>query len=103
MSAGPACVNVNIEAVINMSPGTSTTAVVAKLYRGAAIAAGNLLATSTVTLAAGNNGTVMMAYSDAGSWLNQPAGGQYCLSLTQTGGAGNGSVNIGNVTVTETP
>lgn len=88
-----------IRGVVNLAAGAGTTAVVLKVRQGATVGGAQVGASYTVTLAAAANGSVPFAVEDASGWLGQAGGGQYCITLTQTGGTGNGSVNQGDLSV----
>lgn len=93
-----------LRGTVNLVAGTGTTAIVLKIYRGAAISGPNLLATLTLTLAAAANGSLPFSIEDTVAWLASPAnGGQYCISLTQTGGTANGTINLGDLQVEVLP
>jgi len=92
-----------IRATFNLLAGTGTTAIVARLRQGNGTG-GTPLATGTITLAAGNNGGGVISVEDSPVWLAAPAnGGQYCLTLAQTGGSANGSMNAGDLQVDSLP
>lgn len=93
-----------IRASVNLLAGTTTTAVVARIRQGNGVGGAIVGAAATVTLAAGNNGGVALSVEDTPNWLAAPAnGGQYCLTLAQTAGTANGSVNIGDFQVEAVP
>ena len=94
----PAVTKVIIRATVNVLAGTGTTAVVARIRQGNGVG-GNVLATATITLAAGNNGQINLSVEDTAALLAAAAGGQYSLTLAQTGGSANGSVNAGDLQV----
>lgn len=82
---------------INISPGTGTTSLVLKLRQGANTVTGTQV---------GNSITVASSVSAVGfNWLdtsalalNDPAGMQYTVTVTQTGATGNGTVSAATVT-----
>jgi hypothetical protein len=93
-----------IRAVFNLLAGTATTAIVARIRQGNGTGGNVVGAAATVTLAAGNNGGGSLAVEDTPAWLAAPAnGGQYSLTLAQTGGTGNGSINVGDLQVEAVP
>lgn len=93
-----------IRASFNVVAGTGTTAVVARIRQGATTGGTIIGGPVTVTLAATNNGGGAIAVEDTTAWLSAPAnGGQYCLTLAQTGGSANGSVNLGDLQVESFP
>lgn len=79
---------VKITGDINVTPGTSTTAIVVKVRRGSGVA-GTAVGTFTRTLAAAATGGLAFFVIDEAPI----AGGQYTVTLTQTAGAGAGTVN----------
>lgn len=83
---------------INVTPGTTTSAVVLKLYQGSGLT-GTLVKTLTHTLAATVKGQIAFTVPD----LAPIAGGQYTLSLTQTAGAAAGTVNDAVLVATAYP
>jgi hypothetical protein len=93
-----------IRATFNLTAGVATTAVVARIRQGNGVGGNIVGAAATVTLAAGNNGGGAIAVEDNTNWLAAPAnGGQYCLTLAQTSGTGNGAINIGDLQVEAVP
>jgi hypothetical protein len=96
-------VKVVIRATLNMLAGTGTTAIVLRIRQGSTVA-GTVLGTATVTLAAGANGGSPISVEDTPAWLSAPAnGGQYSLTVAQTGGSANGTVNVGDLQVEALP
>jgi hypothetical protein len=87
VSVGP----ILIEGTLNVTPGASTTAVVLKVRQGSGIAGTQVGPSITQTLAAAALGTVPFQVEDPAPAAN--AGGVYTVSLTQTAGAGAGTVN----------
>lgn len=93
-----------IRATFNLLAGTATTAVVARIRQGATTGGAIVGAAATVTLAAAANGGGALSVEDTPNWLAAPAnGGQYCLTLAQTSGTGNGSINVGDLQVEAVP
>lgn len=88
-----------IEGHVALTPGTTTTAVVLKCRRGASTSGGQVGSSLTQTLAAANSGVIAFRFIDTAP----VAGGQYCVSVTQTGGAGAGTVNDAIVMATAFP
>lgn len=86
---------VQIEWAIGITAGTSTTAVVVKVYRGAN-ASGTLVATLTFQCAAGAN-TVSGQALDSNALALVNTVDQYALTVTQTGASGNGTINTVNL------
>lgn len=87
-----------IEGQINLTPGATTTAVVLKLRQGSGVA-GTTVKTLTHTLAAAATGNIAFHIIDTAP----VAGGQYTLTVTQTGGSGAGTVNDAVLMVTGYP
>lgn len=73
---------------INVTPGTSTTAVVVKVRQGSGTS-GTTVKSMTHTLAAAATGNIAFRCVDE----SPAAGGQYTVTLTQTAGAGAGTVH----------
>lgn len=88
-----------IQGVVNLLAGAGTTAVVLKIRRGGTTGGAQVGGNFPITLAAAANGGIAFAVEDPVGWLSQAGGGQYCVTLTQTGGTGNGSVNQGNLNI----
>lgn len=81
-----------------ITTGTSTTAIVLKCYRGSVIGGTQVGATYTVTVPTAGN---KMAF--AYQVLDTPgevSGQQYTFSITQTGGAANGTVDQASCAIT---
>lgn len=89
-ASGGAVPNI-IEGMLNVTPGTSTTAVVVKVRQGSTTAGTQVGTSMTHTLAAAANGSIPFAVEDAAPVAN--AGNVYCVTLTQTAGAAAGTVN----------
>lgn len=104
-NVNPATVQkVIIRATFNLLAGTATTAVVARIRQGNGTGGAIVGAAITITLAAGANGGGAISVEDTVAWLAAPAnGGQYCLTLAQTSGTGNGSINAGDLQVEAVP
>ena len=87
-----------IEGTINVTPGTSTTAVVVKCRQGSLIGGTQVGPSLTQTLAATANGNIPFQFEDAAPVAN--AGNQYNITVTQTAGAAAGTVNYAYCKVT---
>lgn len=84
-----------IHGVLNLTAGAGTTAVVIKLRRGANTTTGTQVGTSlTYTLAAAASADIAYDFEDTGQ---QFLAGQYTVTLTQTGGTANGTLNAGTM------
>jgi hypothetical protein len=93
-----------IRATLNMLAGAGTTSVVARIRQGNGVGGNVVGAPATVTLAASANGGGALFVEDSINWLAAPAnGGQYSLTVAQTGGTANGSVNVGDLQVEAVP
>ena len=77
-----------VEGQINVTPGTTTSAVVLKIRQGSGTG-GTQVKSLTHTLAATATGNIAFRVVDTAP----VAGGQYTLTLTQTAGAAAGTVN----------
>jgi hypothetical protein len=100
---GGGTTRIKIVADINMLAGTGTTAVVIKIRQGTTTGGVQVGSSATVTLAAAANGTAHIEVEDDTGLITQAIGGQYCVTLTQTSGSANGSVNIGKLEVQTVP
>ena len=103
LSVGPFATKIRVSGQVNLLTGATVTAVVLKIYRGAVIAAGQLLKTYTLTIGAAANGSIPFSVEDTVALLSQAGGGGYSFSLTQTGGTTNGSVNDADLQVDALP
>jgi hypothetical protein len=91
----PLVTGVTIDAVLNIAPGATTTAVVVRFRRGTTVGGAQIGASQTHTLAAGASAGIA-----AGAYDSAPgSGGSYCVTVQQTGGSGAGTVN-GVITAT---
>lgn len=91
--------NTRIHGVINITPGASTTAVVVKVRRGTGVAGAQVGNTATHTLAAGASGSIPFDVTDFGAQFMSQV---YSVTLTQTAGAGAGTINQASMTVEPT-
>lgn len=76
-----------IAGVINITPGTTTSAVVIRVRQGIGVSGAQVGNADTVTLAAGNSMSIPFQKYDA------VGAASYSITVTQTGGAANGTVN----------
>jgi hypothetical protein len=99
-----------ISGVMNITPGTGTTAIVVSCKQNAGANAGGNIGTSvTHNLAAGVPGNISFSFLDtapnADSLPSSPGGAQnppqnqYVVSVAQTGGTGAGTMNYGTLAV----
>lgn len=77
-----------VEGQVNLTPGATTTAVVVRIRQGSGTA-GTVVKAMTHTLAAAATGNIAFHVAD----LAPVAGGQYTLTVQQTGGSAAGTVN----------
>lgn len=83
--------NVDISGVANVVAGTGTTAMVVKCHRGATTGGPQVGNSQSVTLAAAASANIPFEFIDTTvSVANSP--GVYCITFTQTGGTGAGTV-----------
>lgn len=96
----PAGQGVHISGTLNILAGTSTTAIVIKCRQGNGVNGAQVGGSITHTLAAGSSGSMSFDFLDntAYALVNQTA--QWSITVTQTGGAANGTINQG-VAITE--
>ena len=87
-----------IHGVINITAGTSTTAVVVKVRRGTGIAGTQVGNSATHTLAAGASASIPFDYTDTAQFMANT----YSVTMTQTAGAANGTINAASMTVEPT-
>jgi hypothetical protein len=87
---------VKISGVVNITAGTSTTAVVLKVRQGAGITGTQVGVNMTHTLAAGASASIPYEVED--TTVTNVQGQQYSVTATQTGGAANGTANIATIT-----
>lgn len=80
-----------IKLYASITAGTSTTAIVLKVYRGA-IVAGSPIATFTNTIPAAAGGPSYNFSHAVSDVLQSATQAQYCFSVTQTAAAANGSI-----------
>lgn len=89
---------VGITGTVNITPGTSTTAVVLRVRQGGLT--GTLVGFSpSHAVAAGAAQSISFGASDASGWTEQAGGGVYVVTAQQTGGAANGTINLVDVEV----
>lgn len=82
-------VQIIIEAFASLTTGASTTAVTARVRRGAVVGGALVGAAAPVQVGAALPTSVGLQVGDL--FANDVAGQQYCLTLQQTAGTGNGS------------
>lgn len=85
---------VRISGYINITAGTSTTAVVVKIRQGSTTGGTQVGNSITHTLAAGATASIYFDVID-----NSQISTGYCITGTQTAGAANGTVNDASITV----
>lgn len=92
---------VRIRTTINILAGTTATAVVVRCRQGNGVGGTLVGAALTVTLAAGNTGQFTAVFRDTTGYLTQQAGGQYTITIAETGATANGTVNDIDIEVTQ--
>lgn len=80
-----------VKCYLELTAGTSTTAVVVKVYRGATVA-GSPIATFTNTIPAAAGAPSLNFIHATSDVLQSATQAQYCFSVTQTSATGNGSI-----------
>jgi hypothetical protein len=86
-----------ISGVINITTGTSTTAVVVRVRRGVGVSGALVGETESQTIAAGASGNISYEVTD---FPGAVAGQQYTASVVQTAATANGTINNASITVT---
>lgn len=88
-----------VKAILNITAGAGTTAVVVNCRQGVGTGGTQVGASVTVTLAAGASGSFSVVFRDTSG---VPQGGTaYTITVTQTGGTAAGTVNVADVEVTQ--
>lgn len=95
--AGP--LPVRILANLSVLEGTGGTAFVVKCRQGALVSSPVLGPAYTVTNAAGNTTDSTCIFEDSTGWLAQAGGGEYSITVTQTGASAAGTVNVLDIQV----
>lgn len=88
-----------VEANLNVTPGTTTSAVVVKCRQGVGTGGTQVGASLTHTLAAGASGQIHCKFRDTSGVPFAPGGSAYTITLTQTAGTAAGTVNAIDVEV----
>lgn len=86
-------VKVSVKGFVTITPGTGTTAITLRLYRGAAVG-GPLIGVAAALAGMFTVGAPTVLSVFATDALNNAAQAQYALTATQTAGSANGTVNI---------
>lgn len=84
---------IRISGVVNITAGTGTTAVVVKIRQGNTVGGTQVGVSLTHTLAAGASGQIAFDLLDS-SFISTG----YCVTVTQTGASGNGTINDAAIT-----
>jgi len=84
---------VRIGVTINITAGTGATAVVVRCRQGSLVTGTLVNAALTITLAAGNSAQFHLVFRDTSGYLTQAGGGQYTVTVAETGATANGTVN----------
>lgn len=94
--------SVKVSGRLNITAGTGTTAINVKVRQGNGLTGAILgpAAGENHTLAAGASGSIGFDYDDTSGAYGADGGIQYTVSVTQTGGTGAGTVNIGTINAT---
>ena len=90
---------IRIRVNLNITEGTTGTAFVVRLRRGSGTGGALVQAALTVTLAAAANAQFSHTFQDAPDNLNASAGGQYTVTIAETGATVNGTVNAIDIEV----
>jgi len=89
---------IDISGSINLTAGTGTTAVVIRCRQGGLT--GPLVGVAlTHTLAAAALASISFGFTDTTTFLEQAGGGQYVITVQQTGGTGAGTSNAIDIKV----
>lgn len=96
--AQPSYEGMKISGVVNVTPGTSTTAVVIRVRQGSGTGGSLVGVAQTHTLAAGNSANI--AYEVLDTAGNSGAGLLWTVTCQQTAAAANGTANIATITTT---
>lgn len=93
---------VKVSGRINITAGAGTTAINLKVRQGNGLTGAILgpAAGENHTLAATASGSIAFDYDDASGAYAADGGIQYTVSVTQTGGTGAGTVNVGTINAT---
>jgi hypothetical protein len=90
---------VRITANLSVTEGTSGTAFLVKCRQGASVASPQIGPTYTVTNAAAATNDSTCIFEDSSGWLAQQYGGQYVITVAQTGATVAGTVVVCDVQV----
>jgi hypothetical protein len=90
---------VRIMANLSVTEGTSGTAFVVRCRQGTTVAGTQVGPAYNVTNAAGATNDSTCPFEDSSGWLAQAGGGQYSITVTQTGATAAGSVAVCDVQV----
>jgi hypothetical protein len=88
-----------IEANLNVTPGTTTTAIVIKCRQGIGTGGTQVGSSLTHTLAAGASGQIHCKFRDSSGVPFGPGGTAYTITITQTAGTAAGTVNTVDIEV----
>lgn len=86
-----------VTGTVNITPGTGQTSVTLTIRQGAGTGGTVIQAGQAIAVTAGNPSDLPIYVIDG----SPVAGGQYTVTVTQAGGAGNGTVNSALITVDE--
>jgi hypothetical protein len=82
-----------IRVYMNVTAGTGATALVIMCRQGNGTTGNQVGPAYTHTLAAGNTASISLCFRDTSGWLEQEGGGQYTITVAETGATANGTVN----------
>lgn len=97
LGAGSAAIS--ISGYINLTAGTGTTQVAVRVRQGAGTGGVQIGPSNFDTLAAGNTEAIPFGATDVTNYLEGLNGGQYTITVQQTGGTANGTANSIDVEV----
>jgi hypothetical protein len=82
-----------VKVYMNVTAGTGATALVVRCRQGNGTTGTQVGPAFTYTLAAGNTASIGLCFRDPSGWLEQEGGGQYTITVAETGATANGTVN----------
>ena len=99
-SQGQGLAAVSISGYVNITAGTGTTAVVVRVRQGSGVT-GTIVSAlaASDSLAAGAVESIPFGVTDTSTYLESGTGGQYTITVQQTGGTGNGTTNAIDIEV----
>lgn len=82
----------HISGAIDVTEGTGGTAYVIRIRQGNGLGGTIVGQAETDTIAAAASGPAEFAFDDATNWLDQAGGGQYTLTVAETGASSPGNI-----------